>query len=63
MNHPTGKVIDELGVRECLVATLMANDPNTGEDKASGESVEGPERKAGKGIKNGRGKRQMLGGE
>jgi hypothetical protein len=45
------------------VAALVANDPETGRDKASGESVKGPERKAGEGIKDGRGKREILGGE
>jgi hypothetical protein len=63
MDNPTSEIIDELGIGECLMAALMANDPETGKDKASGESVEGPERKAGDGIKDGRGKKYMLGGE
>lgn len=57
MDNPTGEIIDKLGLRERLVTALMTNDPETGKDKAGGESVEGPERKAGEGIKDGIGKR------
>jgi hypothetical protein len=63
MQNPADEVIDELGFRERLMTTLVSNDPETSCDKASGKSVEGPERKAGNGIKVGRGKGEMLGGE
>jgi hypothetical protein len=41
----------------------MSNDPEASRDQTRGEPIEGPERKGGEGIEEGRGKRQVRRGE
>lgn len=63
MEDPADEVVDELRLRERLVAAFMGNDPETCSDQASGKTVKGPEGKAGKGIVGGRGKGNVIRGE
>lgn len=44
MDNPTNSIVDKLGFRERLMATLMSNDPETSREEAGPEAVEGPER-------------------
>jgi hypothetical protein len=40
MEDPTDEVVDELGLRVCLMAALMSDDPKTGSHEASGDAVQ-----------------------
>jgi hypothetical protein len=62
VEDPTDQVIDELGVRVCLVATLMSDNPKPGSHEASGKAVQRPEGKAGERIGGRRWKGNVLGG-
>jgi hypothetical protein len=50
VENPAGDVVDEAGVRESTVATLVSNDPETGTEKTLENSIDGPETSAGGGA-------------
>ena len=45
MKNPANEIVNEFGLRKCLVATFMSNDPEARPDQTRGEAIEGPERK------------------
>lgn len=42
VKHPAHAVIDELGLGECLVSTLVCYDPETSGEKTGPETVQRP---------------------
>ena len=45
MKNPANEIVNEFGLRKCLVATFMSNDPEARPDQTCSEAIEGPERK------------------
>src|SRR5688572_21593664 len=43
VEDPAGEVVDEVGVRECTVTTLVSEDPDTSAKEALHDGVDGPE--------------------
>lgn len=50
MKDPTDRVVNKLGLGECLVATFVSYDPKAGHDETVGERIEGPERNPSEGV-------------
>ena len=40
MENPTNSIVDELGLGECLVTTLMSDDPKPGSNKACRKPIQ-----------------------
>jgi len=54
MENKANDIIEQLVVTECMVATLMSNDPNASEDTALDSPVDWPckeRERTGKGVK------------
>lgn len=53
MEDPTDSVVDHLGLGEGLVTTFVGDDPETGSEETSEESVKCPDREFGEGVEMG----------
>ena len=61
MKKPPNGIVNELALREGLVSTFMANDPDTRSPKSSEEAVQGPDGKATEAVQIWTGKLDVLG--
>jgi hypothetical protein len=60
MKHPAHAVVDELGLGERLMATLVSHDPETGCEKTGPKTVQRPQRNPRHWVKNGMGQTDGL---
>lgn len=63
MNEPANSVVDELALREGLVAALMPNNPKTGRKQTGKEGVQCPNSEFAESIQIRVGQLDILGGD
>lgn len=62
MKNPSYRVIDKLALRESLMSALVGNNPESGSDQTSRETVERPKSKTEDTIESRIGKLEVCGG-